>query len=396
MPRPKPLPDCEGPKLECFIDDITTCDFKLLGNLGWGCHSSVWKAEINDKVYAIKLFNDTGVKNPKFFLSAFDEPPPLDEDDEIMPLVPSDKMSQSTIDSLHLHATSFYNECRVFGRLKELGREDLAVKAYGYLQFDLNDEKVQQYFLPFGQGARASLACVGDKNPTDVDVIRHMLRYNDHHMPVMAIVKEWVPYDYKEHMPCKLTQREMNLLPRLLRNLHGLHKSGIVVRDLKDQQYLAGQLVDFSFAWTIPHIFDPESGLRPRWSFESMAAWDLICFQRILDAFNAKADEVPHVRKHKLVACRNEEVYERLRTRPQMYGPFLPMLVSDERVQPMKYRPRFDPAKFNWRAIQKTTNKASPCRVTKTKAPPKKRGKKKAKRGNKKTIRGAKKTRQRL
>ena len=54
MPQLKPLPDCEGPKLESFIDDITTCDFKILGMLGTGAHSQVWKAEINGKVYAIK------------------------------------------------------------------------------------------------------------------------------------------------------------------------------------------------------------------------------------------------------------------------------------------------------------------------------------------------------
>lgn len=54
MPQLKPLPDCEGPKLECFIDDITTCDFKIVKMLGTGAHSKVWKAEINGKVYAIK------------------------------------------------------------------------------------------------------------------------------------------------------------------------------------------------------------------------------------------------------------------------------------------------------------------------------------------------------
>jgi hypothetical protein len=54
MPQLKPLPDCEGPKLECFIDDIATCDFKIVGMLGDGAHSRVWKAEINGKVYAIK------------------------------------------------------------------------------------------------------------------------------------------------------------------------------------------------------------------------------------------------------------------------------------------------------------------------------------------------------
>ncbi|KAK2480144.1 hypothetical protein H9L39_09518 [Fusarium oxysporum f. sp. albedinis] len=131
MPQLKPLPDCEGPKLECFIDDITTCDFKLLGPLGSGCHSQVWKAEINGKVYAIKMFFHLGAHEPSFLMDPIDDDFP--DPDEPEPLVASSKISQPTIDSLRLHATSFYNECRVFGRLKELGREDLAIKAYGYM-----------------------------------------------------------------------------------------------------------------------------------------------------------------------------------------------------------------------------------------------------------------------
>ncbi|KAH7244413.1 uncharacterized protein BKA55DRAFT_692218 [Fusarium redolens] len=256
IPQLKPLPDCEGPKLECFIDDITTCDFKLLGLLGGGCHSLVWKAEINGKVYAIKMFFHLEAHEPSFLMDGLDDDP--QDSDEPDPL---NDMSQSTIDSLRLHTSSFYNECRVFGRLKELGREDLAIKGYGYLQFYLNDDKVRQHFLPFGDGARRHLAFLGNKDPTDVDVIRRTLQHDDLRIPMMAIVKEW------------------------LRNLRELHKSGIVIRDLKWQQYLNGQLADFSFAWTIPHIFGPESGLRPRWSFESMAAWDLKCFQEILDDF---------------------------------------------------------------------------------------------------------------
>jgi hypothetical protein len=151
------------------------------------------------------------------------------------------------------------------------------------------------------------------------------------------------------------------------------------------QQYLDGKLVDFSFAWTIPHIFGPESGLKPRWSFESMAAWDLKCFQDMLDCFDRKADETaPRMRKHNLVAWRKDDVYDRLWPRPQMYGPSLPMLIYDSPVQPMMHRPPFDPAKFNWWAVQKPTKKVATGRVTKTKAPqrralreaPKKRGSK--------------------
>ncbi|KAJ0143649.1 Obg-like ATPase 1 [Fusarium oxysporum f. sp. albedinis] len=315
MPQLKPLPDCEGPKLECFIDDITTCDFKLLGPLGSGCHSQVWKAEINGKVYAIKMVR------PRY----------------------------------------------------------QGLWIYGYLQFDLSDDKVQRHFLPFGNGARRHLASLGNKDPTDVDVIRRTMQHDDLRIPMMAIVKEWV-HSFEGTKWVQLiggdwasresVKRDIGHLPRLLRNLRELHKSGIVIRDLKWQQYLDGQLVDFSFAWTIPHIFGPESGLRPRWTFESMAAWDLKCFQTILNEFDDRAEiSVPRLRKHNLVAWQSDDMYERLRPRPQLYGPALPMLVYDGNFQPMVHHPPFDPAKFNWRAVQKLTKKGATRRVTKTKAP---------------------------
>ncbi|KAI1060388.1 hypothetical protein LB506_007157 [Fusarium annulatum] len=371
MPRPKPLPDCDGPKLECFLDDITTDDFKILGISGGGCHSQVLKAEIHGEVYAIKVFSHWGATEPWFAMTALDKMPESEDDPE--PLVPNDELSQSTIDSLRLHATSFYNECRVFGRLKELDREHLAIKAYGYLEFNLDDERVQQKFLPFlEENELPFLFSQGKKDFTTADTIRTLFQHYDLKIPLMAIVKEWIPVRRDQSMPFVLTQKQMRSLPRLLRNLHELHKSGIVVRDLKMQQYLDGKLADFSFAWTIPHIFGPESGLRPRWSFESMAAWDLKCFQDMLDFFDQKADDtVPRMRKHNQVAWRKDDVYDHLRPRPQMYGPFLPMLIYDSKPQPMVHRPPFDPAKFNWQAVQKTTKKcaAGRVRVTKTKAP---------------------------
>ncbi|KAG9502274.1 hypothetical protein J7337_005101 [Fusarium musae] len=398
MPQLKPLPDCQGPKLECFIDDIAACNFKLIERLGSGCHSQVWKAEINGKVYAIKLFFSLWAHEPNFIMDPIDDFT-HDLDDGYEPPEEMSRMSQSTIASLRLHATSFYNECRVFGRLKELGRENLAVKSYGYLQFDLSDEKVQRHFLPFGNGARRTLAFRGNKEPTDEDVIRCLMQHDDLGIPMMAIVKEWVPSSEgpklvrdvpegrKYWLPAgedrAVVKRSIGHLPRLLRNLRELHKSGIVIRDLKEQQYLDGQLVDFSFAWTIPHILGPESGLRPPWSFESMAAWDLECFQTILNDFDKKAERaVPRIRKHNLVARQSDDMYQRLRPRPQLYGPVLPMLVYDAKTKPMVHRPPFDPAKFNWRAVQKPTKKVATGRVTRTKAPqrralreaPKKRG----------------------
>ena len=301
---------------------------------------------------------------------------------------PSSDITQATIDSLRLHATTFYNECRVFGRLKELGREHLAVKAYGYLQFDLSDEKVQRHFLPFGNGARQRLALSGNKEPSDEDVIRHFMEHDDLSKPMMGIVKEWVDSiegaDAWASRDPDTIKRYIGHMPRLLRNLKELHKSGIVIRDVQGPQYLNGQLVDFSCAWTIPHIFGPESGVRPRWTFESIAAWDLLSFQTMLNELDWKAESaVPRLRKHNLTAWPNDDLYfERLRPRPRFYGPVLPILtLDDDQGHIMWSRPPFDPAKFNWRAIQKSTKKAASAtgRVTKTKAPSKKKAKRSVK-----------------
>ncbi|KAH7184707.1 uncharacterized protein B0J16DRAFT_319506 [Fusarium flagelliforme] len=386
MPQLKPLPDCEGPKLECFIDDITTCDFKIVGKLGVGVHSQVWKAEINGKVYAIKTFFYHSTQVPDFEMCPIDEDVVYQYDDGSLP-IPSSDITQATIDSLRLHATSFYNECRVFGRLKELDREHLAIKAYGYLQFDLSDEKVQRHFLPFGNDSRKHLALIGNKEPHDEDVIRHFMAHDNLSRPIMGIVKEWVDsiegLEAWQSYDRDLVKRNIGHMPRLLRNVRALHKSGIVVRDLGGLQYLDGQLVDFSFAWTIPHIFGPESGLRPRWSFESMAAWDLQCFQDMLDELDRKAElAVPRLRKHKLTAWPKHDISERLRPRSHSYRPPLPMLVrDDDQLNLMWHRPPFDPARFNWRATQKPTKKGASAtgRVTKTKALSKKTAKRSVK-----------------
>jgi len=68
---------------------------------------------------------------------------------------------------------------------------------------------------------------------------------------------------------------------------------------LTASRYVDGTIVDLSLAWTIPHIFGPEAGLRPAWTFMSMAAYDLWSFQTyIIDVWNAadreECPELPH------------------------------------------------------------------------------------------------------
>ncbi|KAF4995386.1 hypothetical protein FGRMN_5170 [Fusarium graminum] len=387
MPTMKPLPDYPGPKLECFTDDITKHDFKVLELLGGGCHSNVYKVEIDGKIYAVKLFNYHGTQTPTYHLWAFGEDR-IDEDEDWEPLkAGKDGLSQSTVDSLLLDSTSFHCECRVYGRLKELNREHLAVKAYGYIRLDLMDKKVQQPFLDW-DNSRWS-----ESNPRGEwykeDILEKIVDEYDLSRPMFGIVKDWAPEPPSDLSPRELCQRYMDQLPRQLRNVRELHKSGIVLRDLKSVQYIDGQLADFSHAWTIPHIFDPEGGIRPWWVFESMAGVDLKCFQDMIDSCEYSISEFdPPLKMPKLVAWRDDEVLGRLRPRPQEYGPFLPLLAYDHNAGLLKYPPPYDPAQFNWRAIQKKSSKTSPGRVTKRKAATR-GGKGKAKR-NKKTE--AKKT----
>lgn len=75
---------------------------------------------------------------------------PIDEDyfverEEKERLTASEKIPQHVVDSLRVHATSFYNKCRAYGRLKELGREHLAGKVHGYLRLYLHqiDDQAQ-------------------------------------------------------------------------------------------------------------------------------------------------------------------------------------------------------------------------------------------------------------
>lgn len=302
---------------------------------------------------------------------------------------PSESLPQSAIDSLLLDSTSFYNECRVFGRLKELGREDLAIKVYGYIRLDMQDKRVRQPFIDYYNRAKSGFGpgAFGENPEEDErEYVERMVHFARYHIPAFAIVKEWIPEPPRVLTFKGQRQRFVNQLPELLKNLHKIHKSGIVLQDLKPCQFIDGHLADFSHAWTIPHTYSPEGGIRPRWMFESMAAWDLNCFQEMIERERGLNEDlglgikIPSVR-----AWRNKEVVERLRPRPQAYGPFLPFVAYDIGIPKLRtHDPPFDPGLFDWRAVQKKPSKKSAGRVTKRKAATG-RGKKRKAKTSKKT-----------
>lgn len=132
----------------------------------------------------------------------------------------------------------FSCECRVYGRLKEEHREELAVRAHGYVLLTKDQEKhiteVLGEYVDW-ENHPEPLSCSGLF--TRMEVHRHE--------PLRAIVKDYV----ESSGPWVASQ-----VPQMYADLEELHKLGILVRDIHQGNYLEGKLVDFSMAWTMYHI----------------------------------------------------------------------------------------------------------------------------------------------
>jgi hypothetical protein len=132
----------------------------------------------------------------------------------------------------------FHCECRVYGRLKQEGREDLAARAHGYL------------FLTPQQAAEVEERSGRPKfsqEEYEEDDTDFWGRDTEHrHLSVRAIVKELVsPQD-------PFTPEDV---PQIWDDFEDLHKLGILVRDINTFNYMGGKVIDFSRAWTTPHPF---------------------------------------------------------------------------------------------------------------------------------------------
>ncbi|KAK7728804.1 hypothetical protein SLS63_006412 [Diaporthe eres] len=185
------LPRIPGPKLEPFRG-TTTADIKFIEFIGNGedMDSKFWKVRIDGKVFALKV---------------------------------------DWIDYLD----PFNCECRVYGRLKEEHREELAVRAHGYVLLT--------------KGQEEHITAVLDEY-VDWEDHRSGLfkRMEDHrHEPLRAIVKDYV----ESTVPWAASQ-----VPQMYPDLEELHKLGILVSVFDQGNYLGGKLVDFSMAWTVYHI----------------------------------------------------------------------------------------------------------------------------------------------
>ncbi|KAM0494669.1 hypothetical protein ACHAP8_008539 [Fusarium lateritium] len=345
-----PLPTIAGPKLEAFTDDIENHNYTFLEYLGSGVHSAVFRVQIDNNIFVVKFFKTWWLNVPTFEMHPVEENYMMDQTQNLDP-AKDDPQPQAVMDALKDQTTPFFNECRVYGRLKELDREDLAIRAHGYLRVHLTNRFLQEWetairlFHPNSAAGRKRCE------------LSTLLEHDDMSNPVYAIVKDWVQDHRTPGTPLTnpVKARQIKHIPKMLRDVHNLHKCGIVIRDLKEQQYYEGQLGDFSHAWTVPHLLAPGNGIRPDWAWRSMAAWDLHCFQRdIIDPSTRMAlRSHPPLKPPTVTAWRNGEHRYQLRSRDVVQGPKLPLLKYDDQNHfDMNYDPPFDPSRFNWRALE--------------------------------------------
>lgn len=151
---------------------------------------------------------------------------------EMDPLHRPDLTPQEYID----YMDPFNSECRAYGRLKQERREDLAIRAHGYLL--LTQEQERDVTKALGHEY-----VNWEKHPEPLDCSGVFSRWETHrHQPLRAIVKTYV------ESPESWT---VSQLGQMYSDLEDLHKLGILVRDIHPRNYLRGKLVDFSMAWTI-------------------------------------------------------------------------------------------------------------------------------------------------
>lgn len=164
----------------------------------------------------------------------------------------------------------FFCECRLYGRLKETGNEDLTVKAYGHVTFN----SPLQY--SDSEDERESSSSYTDNHKLTKKYDPTNLRESDDIRPIRGIVKELVD----ESKPCFTP----SMVPQMIKDVESLHQLGIYIGgDIRDDAYLNGKLVDSSRAWTVPHRgLNGEDAERDG----STGFEDFETFDRMIDGWN--------------------------------------------------------------------------------------------------------------
>lgn len=250
-----PLPRCEGPKLPPF-DFGGAQKIEFLEYIGEGLHAHVFKVAIYAQIYALKLFRFT-----------YDH-------DWFGPAEDTDHNDPEMMRAFYEFSEPFNCECRAFGRLRETGREDLAVRCFGYVLLDEEHEQALHTRFP-------GIEFNGDiEDPGGADQRARFLGRDGRRPPLRGILKHF-GRPYKDDEEDEPKTKQQLLQPKVIRKMlvviGSLHRLGILRIDVAVRQLVDDRFSDFSTAITTPHfVTTPE--LNPRLTPWMRAAMELETF----------------------------------------------------------------------------------------------------------------------
>lgn len=143
------------------------------------------------------------------------------------------------------YSEPFNCECRAYGRLQDAGREDLAVKSYGYILLSEHQERnMMEKF------SHLDLEFDGNMDDPGSEDMRGRFRIDGRDPPIRGLLKEFGQGDEDLTTP---------VARRLLKNIKELQSLGIFNVDVARRQVISGKFSDFSTAVTVPHfVTSPE------------------------------------------------------------------------------------------------------------------------------------------
>jgi hypothetical protein len=270
------------------------------------------------------------------------------------------------------HLQPFYRECRAFGRLKEVEREHLAVKAYGYAILDPKAKDFAKQMRDTIWRQDTSGVVWDDHNDPLGDQFLQAPRERIWE-PRMCIIKDWIDDPWspgvKKHNPVALMKNELTYFPRILEDITDFHECGIILGDTQLSNYIDGVLVDLGGTTTVPHIDDPEHGIQPSWTMASLAANDFYNFHtNVVGEFNETVEGRIARQKEAPPRCLIEAYtpfVDGAEVADRTFGqrPLLPLVDGARREEmflEMSTYPRYDPGNFDWRNPESIIAKDKP------------------------------------
>ncbi|ETS73571.1 hypothetical protein PFICI_14517 [Pestalotiopsis fici W106-1] len=222
------LPRVPGPKLARFRPLADPLDISFEEVLHKGHYSHVWKVSCRGYTYALKIFK------PGAWSDLLEK---WNSDDCPLP-------QGWTRESLKPYTDPFFNECRVYGRLKETNKENLAMDCHGYVMFSSAYLEGQGVDLGFTTTSDPSSARGSEPGIIHEGMPEEPVGHGSE--LVYALLKDLPPTGAISVRPTESEVKQMS------KDLLTLHKLGIFHASISHSSYVAGKLVDLGTAQTVP------------------------------------------------------------------------------------------------------------------------------------------------